>query len=145
MAHTFVKEVMVKNVISIDLSMTVKDAAIMMNDAKVGCIIVTKDNVPVGILTERDFVQKIVTNEKSLSTPVSEVTSAPIIKVNSEDTVWEAAEIMKLQGIHKLPVQDGNNVVGIVTATDIVKLCSLGSDSEMRHICDQILLRIKNS
>ena len=145
MAHTFVKEVMVKNVISIDMSMTVKDAAIMMNDAKVGCIIVTKDNVPVGILTERDFVQKIVTNEKSLSTPVSEVMSAPIIKVNSEDTVWEAAEIMKLQGIHKLPVQDGNKVVGIVTATDIVKLCSLGSDSEMRHLCDQILLRLKNS
>jgi len=71
--------------------------------------------------------------------------SMPIIKVNSEDTIWEDAEIMKVKGIHKLPVQDGNKIVGIVTATDIVKLCSLGSDSEMRHICDQILCRLQGS
>lgn len=49
--------------ISIDSAMTVKDAAKMMNDAGVGCIIVMEKNSAVGILTERDFVRKIIAQE----------------------------------------------------------------------------------
>jgi len=145
MGHTFVKDVMKTNVISIDSSMTVKDAACMMNDANVGCIIITKDNTPSGILTERDFVKKIASKNKALSTPLSEVMSAPLTMIGPDETVWEAAEMMKQNGIHKLPVQEGNKVIGIITTTDLVELCSLGSDSSMRNICDQILLRIKDT
>jgi len=145
MAHTFVKDVMKKNVITIDSSMTIKDAASMMDDANVGCIIITKNNIPSGILTERDFVKRIAAKNKALSTPVSEVMSSPLIMIEPEETVWEAAETMKQKGVHKLPVQEGNKVIGIITTTDIVKICSIGSDSSMRHICDQILLRIKDT
>lgn len=145
MAHTFVKDVMKTNVISIDSSMTVKDAACMMNDANVGCIIITKNNTPSGILTERDFVKKIASKNKSFSTTLSEVMSAPLTMIGPDETIWEAAEMMKQNGIHKLPVQEGNKVIGIITTTDLVELCSLGSDSSMRNICDQILLRIKDT
>lgn len=145
MAHTFVKDVMKTNVISIDSSMTVKDAACMMDDANVGCIIITKNNVPSGILTEKDFVKKITSKNKSLSTPLSEVMSAPLTIIGPDETVWEAAEMMKQNGIHKLPVQEGNKLLGIITTTDLVEICSLGSDSNMRNICDQILLRMKDT
>ena len=145
MAHTFVKDVMKTDVISIDSSMTVKDAACMMDDANVGCIIITKDNTPSGILTERDFVKKIASKNKALLTPLSEVMSAPLTIIGPDETVWEAAEMMKQNGIHKLPVQEGNKVIGIITTTDLVEICSLGSDSSMRNICDQILLRIKDT
>jgi len=145
MAHTFVKDVMKTDVISIDSSMTVKDAACMMDDANVGCIIITKDNTPSGILTERDFVKKIASKNKVLSTPLSEVMSAPLTIIGPDETVWEAAEMMKQNGIHKLPVQEGNKVIGIITTTDLVEICSLGSDSNMRNICDQILLRMKDT
>ena len=145
MAHTFVKDVMKTNVISIDSSMTVKDAACMMDDANVGCIIITKENTPSGILTERDFAKKIASKNKALSTPLSEVMSAPLTIIGPDETVWEAAEMMKQNGIHKLPVQEGNKVIGIITTTDLVEICSLGSDSSMRNICDQILLRIKDT
>ena len=144
MAHTFVKDVMKTNVISIASSMTVKDAACMMNDANVGCIIITKDNIPSGILTERDFVKRIAAKDKALSSKVSEVMSSPLTMISPEETVWEAAEMMKQNGIHKLPVQEGNKVIGIITTTDLVEICSLGSDSSMRNICDQILLRMKD-
>ena len=145
MAHTFVKDVMKTNVISIDSSMPVKDAACMMDDANVGCIIITKDNTPSGILTERDFVKKIASKNKALSTPLSEVMSTPLTIIGPDETVWEAAEMMKQNGIHKLPVQEGNKVIGIITTTDLVEICSLGSDSNMRNICDQILLRMKDT
>lgn len=143
MAHTFVKDVMKKDLITVDSTKSIKDAAALMNSQNVGCVIVTKENIPVGILTERDFVKRIAAEEKQLSEPVSQVMSSPLISVKPDDTVWDAAEVMKIKNIHKVPVQDGNEVVGIVTATDLVKICSLGSDSEMRRICDQILLRMQ--
>ncbi len=145
LGRTFIKDVMRKNVISIDSSMTVKDAAIMMADVNVGCVVITRGNAPIGILTERDFVKRIVSEERDLSTPLADVMSFPLIAVNSDDTVWEAAEIMKKNKIHKAPVQEDGKLVGIITATDIVKLCSIGSDSEMRQIVDSILIRLKNN
>jgi CBS domain-containing protein len=144
MAHTFVKDVMRKNVISVDSSMTVKDAAIMMTDTNVGCVVITRGNAPIGILTERDFVKRIVSEDRDFSTPLADVMSFPLITVDSEDTVWEASEIMKKNKIHKVPVEDQGKLVGIITATDIVKICSMGSDSGMRHIADAILVRLQN-
>jgi signal-transduction protein with cAMP-binding, CBS, and nucleotidyltransferase domain len=145
MAHTFVKDVMKTNVISIDSSMTVKDAACKMDASNVGCIVITKDDAPLGILTERDFVKKIASKNLTLSTPLSKVMSSPLTMIGPDETVWEAAEMMKINGIHKLPVQEGNKVIGIITTTDLVEICSIGSDSTMRNICDQILLRMKDT
>jgi len=142
MASTFVKDIMKKNVITIDESMSIQEAAQMMTDANVGCVIVTSKNNPVGIITERDFT-RIAAEGKPLFTKVDSVKSWPLIVVNPDETVWDAAEIMRVKGIHKLPVQDGTKIVGIVTTTDLVDLCSYGSDSQMRNICDQILMRIK--
>jgi len=143
MAHTFVKDIMRKQVVSIDSAMTVKDAATMMDDTNVGCVVITRGNAPIGILTERDFIKKIVSQEKSLDTPLAEVMSFPLITVDSDDTVWDAAEILKANKIHKAPVEDDGKLVGIITATDLVKLCSVGSDSAMRHIADSILIRLR--
>ena len=144
MASTFVKDIMKKNVMTIDESMSVQEAAQMMIDANVGCVIVTRKNNPMGIITEQDFT-RIAAEGKPLFSELSRAVSCPLITVSPKETVWEAAEIMRVKGIHRLPVQDGNRVVGIITTTDLVKLCSYGSDSQMRHICDQILMRIKNN
>jgi len=145
MGHTFVKDVMKIPVVSIDQSMTVKDAATMMDDSDVGCIVITKENKPVGILTERDFVKRVLFKGISPSALVSEAMSSPIKAISQSETVWEAAEAMKINKIHKLPVIEDGKLVGIITTTDLVKLCSLGSDSEMRRIADSILMRIKNN
>ena len=145
MAHTFVKDVMKTNVISLDSSNTIKDAASKMDEFNVGCVIITKDNTPVGIITERDFVKRIAAKNKDLSSPLSDVMSSPLTTINSDETVWEAAEKMKQNRIHKLPVLDDNKVSGIITTTDLVEICSVGSDSSMRDLCDQILMRMKDT
>jgi len=143
MASTFVKDIMKKNVITIDEADSIQDAAQMMTDANVGCVIVTRKNNPVGIITERDFVTKVAAEGRPLFTDISEVMSLPLTVIDPDETVWEAAENMRAKGIHKLPVQEGTKIVGIVTTTDLVEICSYGSDSQMRHICDQILMRMK--
>lgn len=144
MTSTFVKDIMNRNVITIDEGMTVQETAEKMATANVGCVIITKKDKPVGIITERDFVTKVAAEGRPLFTEVCKVMSLPLIVVSPEDTVWDAAEIMRSKRIHKLPVQKGNELVGIITTTDLVKICSYGSDSQMRNICDQILMRIKD-
>ena len=138
-----VRNIMKHQVVTVDASVSIKDAAKIMEDTGVGCIIVMDQNIAVGILTERDFVRRVAAHEKPLSNPVKEVMSSPLIVINPDESVWELAEIMKLRRIHKVPVVQENRLVGIVTTTDITKLCSIGSDSEMRRIADQIILRMK--
>ena len=144
MNSTFVHEIMNKEVLTLDKSTSLQDAAEHMKKLSVGCEIVTDSNNPIGIITERDFVTKIAAEGRPLFTEIREVMSSPLITIDSEETVWEASEIMKEKLIHKLPVKKNEEIIGIVTTSDIVRISSVGSDSEMRRICDQILLRMKN-
>ena len=145
MAHTFIKDIMINNLAVLDISATIKDAANLMDEKNIGCIIVSKENLPVGIITERDFVKRIAAKEKSLTSSLEQVMSSPLIAINPDETVWEAAQIMKTNNIHKLPVLQDDKIIGIITTTDLVKICSIGSDSEMRQICDQILTRMEQN
>lgn len=133
---TLVKDMMKKQIVSIDISLTVKEAAKMMDDAGVSCLVVTSKNMPVGILTERDFVTRITSLDKSSSTPVQNVMSLPLVTVSPSDTARKLAELMKEKKIHKVPVIEGNRLVGIVTATDLIRKCVIDSDSDMRQICN---------
>ncbi len=132
------------NVISIDSKSSIEEAAIKMSESNIGSIIITQKDTPVGIVTERDIVTRAASKDKSFLSPVAEIMSSPLKSIGQDEIVWEAAEIMKTQNIHKLPVLKDGKLVGIVTNTDIVALASLGSDSEMRKICDQIFLLMKS-
>jgi len=136
-----VSDIMKKKVISIDETKTIKEAASLMNEAKIGSIIITKDDIPVGILTERDFVTKIAVEEIPLSVSLSQVMIKPLLVVTPNQTVWEAAEIMKNMQVHRLAVQEGDKIIGMVTTTDLIKICSIGSDSNLQRIADLIFSR----
>ncbi len=116
--NTLVRDIMRKQIVSIDISSTVKDAAKMMEDTGVSCLVVTSKNIPVGIVTERDFVTRVTSLDKSPSTPIQNVMSLPLITVSPNDTVRKLAELIKEKEIHKVPVIEGNQLVGIATVTD---------------------------
>jgi len=143
MNSTFVNDVMSKNMLTVDKSISLQEAAQKMSKLNNGCVIVTDKNKPVGIVTERDFVTRIASEGRPLFTEIYEVMSSPLITISPEETIWEASEMMKERSIHKLPVKENGQIIGIITTTDIVKISSVGSDSEMRRICDQILMRMK--
>ncbi|MFN3654058.1 MAG: cyclic nucleotide-binding/CBS domain-containing protein [Candidatus Nitrosotenuis sp.] len=140
-----VANIMKKSVISIDSSMTVQDAAKMMDDASIGAIVVIENGIAIGIITERDITRRIVAKGKPLTTNVKDAMSSPLIVINPDDSVWEAAQLMKTRKIHRLPAVKDNRLVGIITTSDMVRLCSIGADAEMRKITEQILLRMKPS
>ncbi len=115
-----VKDIMTNQVISVDSSVSVNDAAKMMENSEVGAIIVMEGNEPRGIITDRDFAIKIAAHAYPIDTPVRRVMSSPLITIGPEELISVAADLMSTRKIRKLPVMDEDKIIGIVTATNLV-------------------------
>jgi CBS domain-containing protein len=117
-----VEDIMVKEVITVDERSTVKEAADIMNRFEIGCLIVTKEGKAMGILTERDLLKRVVSQGRSPKrTRVQTVTSKPLIVVEPDMDLEEAAKLMFRLKIKKLPVVDEGQLRGLVTLTDLAR------------------------
>jgi CBS domain-containing protein len=116
-----VKDFMTKNVITIDTSKTVIEAADLMSQNNVGDLVVLDKDTPVGIVTERDLVRRVLAERKSLDIKVSEVMTTPLRVIDPDAPLKEAARRMVNKGIRRLPVIKDNKLVGIITATDFAR------------------------
>jgi len=121
---SLVKDLLTKNVIKIDLRKTVFDAAVLMNRKKVGCLVIMDSEEPVGIVTERDFVRKVVAKNLPLDTKISEITSKPLITIDPDSPLREAARLMIKNKIRRLPVVKEVKLVGIIVASDFARQLS---------------------
>ena len=129
-----IADVMSKSVISADATLTVNETAKMMEDAKVGAVIVMENNTPIGIVTDRDFAVKIAAHAYQITEPVKKIMSSPLFSIGSDETVRTAADLMHDRKIRKLPVIDDGKVVGIITSTDIVNLLAVCVEDDMRDM-----------
>jgi len=117
-----VKEIMTKKVITIKVNNTIFDACCKYRDYKVGCLIVIDNKSCVGIVTERDLIERTICIHKTLEkTKVSEIMSSDIKTIHPLETLEKASQIMNMFKIKKLPVITDNYLVGIITITDIAK------------------------
>ena len=137
-----VRDIMTKNVICVDASVSAKQAAQMMEDTGVGSIIVTEKNTPVGIITDRDFAIKVAAHAYPIDTPVKRIMSSPLYSITPGESVWMIADFMATRGIRKLPVIDDDKVVGIVTATDIVYRFAHATEDEVKRMYHHELAKI---
>ena len=118
---TWVKEVMSNSIVSVDSSVTATNAAKMMEDTGVGAVIVLENNLPVGIVTDRDLAIKITAHSYPIDTPIRRIMSSPLISIDPNSDLWVASDLMSTRNIRKLPVIDDDKVVGILTSSDLVK------------------------
>jgi len=119
-----VKEIMTKRIITIDSSRTVYEAAKKMARARVSTIIVIEKGSPVGIITDSDIIKKVVAKDcKPSKVKVRDIMSYPIIYVTPEADLEEVKDVMIKRKIRRLPVISNGKLVGIVTASDIARLC----------------------
>ncbi len=125
--ETLVKDVMTKALVSVDPSTNLYQISKMMSQGGMGSILVKKDGIPSGIITDRDFAIKVAAKDVSLETPVENIASFPLHTINADDSILDAAKIMSEKKIRKLGVIDGGKIVGIITTTDLVnQLASKG-------------------
>ena len=118
---TWVKEIMSNSIVSVDSSVTATNAAKMMEDTGVGAVIVLENNLPVGIVTDRDFAIKITAHSYPIDTPVRRIMSSPLISIDPNSDLWVASDLMSTRNVRKLPVIDDDRVIGILTSSDVVR------------------------
>lgn len=115
-----VSDIMTRALISVNPSTTIFQVAKMMEMGGFGAILVKEDNLPKGIITDRDFAIKIAVNKYPIDTSVHKVASFPLHTIKSNESILDAADLMSERKIRKLVVVDDGKVVGIITSTDIV-------------------------
>jgi len=117
-----VKDVMSSPVVTTDEKATANEVAKLMLDNKVGAIIVTsKDGKPFGIITERDLVVRVLAkNLPPEKTTANNFMTSPLVMIEPDAPINEAAKRMSRKGIRRLPVLYKNNLVGIVSSKDIL-------------------------
>jgi CBS domain-containing protein len=118
-----VRDVMVREVITVDENSTVKEAVDIMNEFQIGSLIVMEKGKAKGIVTERDFLRRVIAKAKDVTnTKVIEIMTTPLVVVEPSTDLDEAVKLMFQNKIKKLAVIDANKLIGIVTLTDIARV-----------------------
>ncbi len=135
-----VKDVMVEEVIAVKADTRVRDAVELMNENEIGCLVVEKKGKPIGIITERDILKKIVCQSKNPEeVKVSEIMSKPLVLGKVDMDLEEAARLMLKRSIKKLPIVNGGKLAGLITLTDIVRV------DHVEHLLIKVIKQLRKN
>ncbi len=117
-----VRDIMDDKVYMIDEGRSCKEALDEMVDKGVWSLLVSRDGLPVGVVTERDIIKKVIRKGFSLEgVQVGKVMSSPIITVSPDDPVAKAMELMVQNDIRRVYVVEKGKIIGRVTQTGAFK------------------------
>jgi len=118
-----VRDVMTKNPKVVRRDTSVQEVVATMNKFDISSIIVVQEERPVGIITHKDIMSKIVQARiPPDALTAREIMTSPIITIDENASVEEAARLMAKKNIKKLPVIQGDKLVGIITSMDLVRI-----------------------
>lgn len=117
-----VRDVMTRNVKSVGTNQPLIEAIQLMYKFDIGSIIVIQRAKPVGIITDRDVIRNIAMSQLDpVNLKAKDLMSTPLITIEENASIEEAAQIMIRRKIKRLPVMKGEKLTGIITVTDIAK------------------------
>ena len=116
-----VKDLMTKGALTIDKDKTIVEAAELMAQEGVGDIIVLDGETPRGIVTERDFVRRVIAKKRPLDIKISDIMTKPLITIGPEAQLSVAARRMVNNKIRRLPVMKHHKLIGIIVVSDFAK------------------------
>jgi len=115
-----IRDIMEKNVVTIEDDKTALDAAHLISEKDVSFLVIMKNNIPVGVLSESDFVKRLAADDKKASEViVSEIMSSNFRWVEPETEIEDAIQKMLNNNIRRLVILDDNKLAGVVTQTDL--------------------------
>ena len=117
-----VRDIMAKNIKTVKPDDSVHQAVQKMNKFDIGSVIVISSGRPVGIITETNIMRRVVEPRMDPATVwVKDIMTSPLITIEQTAAVEEAAKIMADRKINRIPVINGDKLVGLISSTDIVK------------------------
>jgi len=132
-----VKDYMIPDITTIPFDATVREGAkIMAADKNAeGYAIVLKEGTPIGIITERDIVHRVVAKDLDSShVTVAAIMSSPLISIDPDEDLLKASTQMEQHKVRKLVVMRGEILYGIITGDDIAQHCGDYVDRSIRDI-----------
>ena len=115
-----IRDIMEKNVITIEDDKTALDAANLISEKDVSFLVIMKNNIPVGVLSESDFVKRLAADDKKASEViVSEIMSSNFRWVEPETEIEDAIQKMLNNNVRRLVILDNNKLAGVITQTDL--------------------------
>jgi len=115
-----VKDVMNTNVVVAKADATIREASEVMNKYNIGSLVVVKDSGIAGIITEHNVLESVAAGRNPDETKIAEIMSPEVVTVAPDSTIEQAVDLMVQHNIKKLPVVDGDKLMGIITASDII-------------------------
>jgi len=118
---------MIKSVVTVQPDASVYDVVKLLNQNRIGCLVIVRgDNQIVGIVTERDLLERVLEKCRDpRKTIISEVMSKQVMTGTPDMDLLEAARLMFKLKVKKLPITDDGRLVGILTVTDIARAASV--------------------
>ena len=115
-----VRDIMEKNVITIDINETANNAANQMKENDISFLVIIENGKPIGVVSERDFVQKLcINNQNSSDVKISDIMSYKFRWVNPTTKIEDAIQKMLNNNIRRLLILDDEKLVGVITQTDL--------------------------
>jgi CBS domain-containing protein len=132
------------HVFSIGCQATVLDAAVLMNDFKIGALVVIEQGKVVGIVTERDVLQRVVAERRDPATVfVAEVMTRDLVACGPEQDVDEVSYLMKEKRVRHLPVLDCDRaIVGMISIGDVNAFHASSQEKTIYHLHEYIYGRV---
>ena len=119
---TQVRDIMEKNVITIEYNKTALDAAIMLREKEISFLVIIKDGKPSGIISERDIVRRIAAEDLvSSKVPLEDAMSKKFRWVEPNTTIEDAVQKMLNNNIRRLIVLENENLAGVITQTNMTE------------------------
>jgi len=116
-----VRDIMTHPIITEDEEVLVTEIVKDMAEQGIGSVVITSENKPKGIITERDIVSKVVLrNKRASETKSRDIMSSPLITLEPDASVEEACECITTDGIKRVPVVENGSLVGIVSVRNIL-------------------------
>ena len=120
MAH--VRDIMQKNVITIEHNKTAHDAASILKEKEISFLVIIKDEKPIGVVSERDVVQKVVAqDQKASSVLIEDIMSKKFRWVSPDTPIEDAVQKMLNNNIRRLIILEDEKLVGVITQTNLAE------------------------
>ncbi|WP_456402172.1 CBS domain-containing protein [Persephonella sp.] len=118
-----IKNIARKEVVTVAPDTSVREVAGIMKDKNVGSVVITENNVPIGIVTDRDIVIRVLANDQPPEIPVRNIMTESPLTINCNEGIFEVLERVKEIGVRRFPVvDDEGKLTGIVTLDDLIYL-----------------------
>jgi CBS domain-containing protein len=116
-----VKDIMAKKIVTVESTVNVGDAIMLMAERNIGSVVVTRDGEIVGILTERDVLKKCYAPGQYTAMKAGEVMSEPLITIRGDAAIGDAADLMAEKNARRLLVTENDKIQGIISQRDVME------------------------